>query len=90
VSKALPRKVRKRLEEPARAYAEVKPISATRWATTADRSAERAGVLVCGDAEAALVQLREERASQEVIGELLRFVVGPHLYEARRRLGLIG
>ena len=90
VSKALPRKVRKRLEEPARAYAEVKPIAATRWATTAGRSADRAGLLVCGDAEAALAQLRDERASQEVMGELLRFVVGPHLYEARRRLGLVG
>jgi len=89
VTRALPRKVRKKLEEPARSYAEVKPISATRWATTASRSAERAGLLVCGDAEAALAQLQEERASQEVIGELLRFVVGPHLYEARRRLGLI-
>ena len=89
VSKALPRKVRKKLEEPARSYAEVQPIAATRWATTAARSAERAGLLVCGDAEAALNQLREERASQEVMGELLRFVVGPHLYEARRRLGLM-
>ena len=90
VSKALPRKVRKQLEDPARAYGEVKPIAATRWATTASRSTERAGLLVCGDAEAALAQLRDERANQEVMGELLRFVVGPHLYEARRRLGLVG
>ena len=90
VSKALPRKLRKKLEEPVRSYAELKPISATRWITAATRSAERAGVMVCGDAEAALLQLRDEQASAEVMGELLRFVVGPHLYEARRRLRLIG
>jgi len=32
--------------------------------------------------------LEEEQASRAVQADLLRFSVGPHLFEARRRLGL--
>jgi len=88
INRAIPRKARKVLEEPARAYAAGQPVVFKSWYTAAQRSAERAGLLLSGDVEAALDLLRQEKASRALQAELLRFAVGPHLYEARRRLGL--
>lgn len=88
VGRVIPRKVRRVLEEPARAYAVGQPVIFKTWYTAAQRSAERAGLLLGGDVEAALAVLRQEKAPRSVQAELLRFTVGPHLYEARRRLGL--
>jgi len=88
LGRAIPRKVRKMLEEPGRAYAAAQPVIFKTWYAASQRSAERAGLLLSGDVEAALNVLRREKASRAVQAELLRFTVGPHLYEARRRLGL--
>jgi hypothetical protein len=88
VSRAMPRKARKILEEPARAYAAGQPVIFKNWYTATQRSGERSGLLLSGDVEASLSVLRHEKASRAVQAELLRFAVGPHLYEARRRLGL--
>ena len=90
VNKAVPRKVRKRLEEPVRSAAVAPPVSADLWIAAAARSAARAALLVSGDVGAALEQLVEEGASKQEQSDLLRFAVGPHLYEARHRLGLLG
>ena len=54
----------------------------------ASRSSERAGLLLSGDVAAVADCLRREKASDAVRADLLRFAVGPHLHEARRRLGL--
>jgi len=88
INRAIPRKARKMLEEPGRSYAAGQPVIFKSWYAAAQRSAERAGLLLAGDVEAALNLLRQEKASRAVQAELLRFTVGPHLYEARRRLGL--
>jgi tetratricopeptide (TPR) repeat protein len=88
LGRAIPRKLRKTLEEPARAYAAGQPVAAAAWYVASQRSAERAGLLLTGDVEAALAVLKAEKASRAVQADLLRFCVGPHLYEARRRLGL--
>jgi hypothetical protein len=88
VNRAVPRRLRKSLEEPARAYAAGQPVAAAAWYIASQRSAERAGLLLAGDVEAALSVLTREKASRSVQAEILRFSVGPHLYEARRRLGL--
>ncbi|MCC6750774.1 MAG: tetratricopeptide repeat protein [Deltaproteobacteria bacterium] len=88
LGRVLPRRVRKTLEEPARAYAAAPLTSASAWVTQAQRSAERAGLLLAGDVRAALQRLVAEQAKPAVRAELLRFSVSPHLYEARRRLGL--
>ena len=87
VSRAIPRQVRKQIEEPARCYAAGQPAAADAWAMAARRSSERAGLLLSGDVEAAW-RSGGEKSSRAVQAELLRFTVGPHLYEARRRLGL--
>lgn len=88
LSRALPRKLRKTLEEPARSYAAGQPVAAAAWYVASQRSGERGGLLLSGDVEAALTVLKAEKASRAVQADLLRFSVGPHLYEARRRLGL--
>jgi hypothetical protein len=88
LNRALPRRLRKTLEEPARAYAGAQPVAAAAWYVASQRSAERAGLLLAGDVEAALSVLKGEKASRAVQADTLRFSVGPHLYEARRRLGL--
>jgi hypothetical protein len=86
--RAIPRKVRRVLEEPARAYAASKPVAVAAWKTAAQRSGERAGLLLAGDVRAALSVLLAEHASEADRAELLRFAVGPHLHEAHRRLGI--
>jgi tetratricopeptide (TPR) repeat protein len=88
INRSLPRKVRKMLEEPARSYAAGQSVNVKAWQVAARRSSERAGLLLAGDVEGALAVLVKEQTSKAVQAELLRFAVGPHLYEARRRLGL--
>ena len=88
LNRAIPRRLRKSLEEPARAYASGQPVAAAAWYVASQRSGERAGLLLAGDVEAAVAVLGAEKASRAVQAEILRFSVGPHLYEARRRLGL--
>ena len=88
ISKGVPRRARKLLEEPALAYARNGAVDAKQWVEAAERAAERAGLLLSGDMGAALSVLKRERASRRVQAELLRFAAGPHLYEARQRLGI--
>jgi tetratricopeptide (TPR) repeat protein len=88
VNRAVSRKLRKLLEEPARAYAAGQPVAAAAWYVASQRSGERAGLLLAGDLEAALAVLSREKAGRAVQAEMLRFSVGSRFYEARRRLGL--
>ncbi|PID38893.1 MAG: hypothetical protein CSA65_01465 [Proteobacteria bacterium] len=88
INRAVPRRVRRSFEELARAHGSAGPLSIAKWHRASERSAERVGLLLCGDVKTALRVLRGEKASNKQQAELLRFVVGPHLYEARRRLGL--
>lgn len=88
INRAVPRRTRKSFEELALAHSSAGPLSVSKWQRAVERSAERVGLLLAGDVDAALRVLRSEKASQKLQAELLRFAVGPHLYEARRRLGL--
>ena len=88
VGRALPRRMRKHLEGPALAYAASQPADCAAWARGARWTAHRVGLLVGGEVGAAYLCLDEERQGKESLAQLLRFSVGPHLYEARRRLGL--
>jgi tetratricopeptide (TPR) repeat protein len=88
VNRVIPRKVRRAIEEIAKKHAASERLNIKEWADVARRSAERGGLLLSGDVEASLKVLRAERSSRAVQADLLRFVVGPHLYEARRRLGI--
>jgi tetratricopeptide (TPR) repeat protein len=90
LTRAIPRRVRKgRLEELARAYgARGENININRWLERAQRGANRAGLLLCGDVRVAVKELERSKASGSFRSKLLRFSVGPHFSEARRRLGL--
>ncbi len=88
VGRALPRKARRQLEGPARAYAASRPADPAAWARGARWTADRVGLVVSGEVGAAYLTLDEERQGRESLAQLLRFAVSPHLYEARRRLAL--
>jgi len=88
VTRAVPRRVRKTFEEPALSHGSAGPLSVSKWQRATERSAERVGLLLAGDVDAALRVLRAEKANRKLQAELLRFSVGPHISEARRRLGL--
>jgi cellulose synthase operon protein C len=88
VGRLMPRKQRKAVEEVAHQYAASPHGAIETWANAAQRSAERAGLLLSGDVGSALSVMSAGKGGQKAQTELLRFAIGPHLYEARRRLGL--
>jgi cellulose synthase operon protein C len=64
IGKLLPRRARKALEEPARAVAALRPPpDLAAWRAAAAATADRAGLVLCGDLPTALTLLvRDERA----------------------------
>ena len=88
VARAVPRKIRRALEGPARALAASPTPDATAWARGARFTAHRVGLVLSGDTVEAHAALAEERQGREAMAHMLRFAVSPHLLEARRRLGI--
>ena len=88
VGRALPRKIRKALEGPARALAASPDPNPAAWAVGARFTADRVGLVLGGDTVEAHATLAEERRGRDAMAHLLRFAVSPHLIEARRRLGI--
>jgi tetratricopeptide (TPR) repeat protein len=90
LSRAIPRKVRRSLEQPARAYVAEGQLDVPRAQSVALRAAARAGVVVAGEIPAVLEVLKAENADRHVRADLLRFAVSKQLQEVRARLGLHG
>jgi len=88
LGRAIPRRARRALEEVAMAYSSEGPVKPETFKRAAQRSAERGGLLLCGDVAAAMSVLKAEEVHRKYQAALLHFAVGPHHYEARRRLGL--
>jgi tetratricopeptide (TPR) repeat protein len=61
VGRALPRRVRKALEGPARAFARAGSVDVAAWRTAAEATADRTGLLLAVDIPAALALVARER-----------------------------
>ena len=103
VGRALPRKVRKALEEPVRAVVAAGPLDLEAWRTALEATANRAGLLLAADVPAVLKVVLREAGGPKVGGaaevaaavgaradlrDLLLFVGSREHLELRERLGL--
>ncbi len=88
VLKAVPRKARKGLEEPAVRYAQAGAVGMTGWRDAAFTGASRVGLCCCGDLRAALEALTLESVSEEEQTGLMVYNVGSRIVAARRICGV--
>ena len=103
VGRALPRRVRKALDGPARALARAGSVDVAAWQVAAEATADRAGLLLAVDVPAALSLVARERGVQvangpaelasgvrscAALGQLLLFTIGDDHLRLRQRLRL--
>jgi hypothetical protein len=70
IGRALSRRARKALEPAARSLvAQVVPPSVEVWATAAAATADRAGLVLCGDVPAALASMLRDVAGRTLVGQ---------------------
>jgi lipopolysaccharide biosynthesis regulator YciM len=100
LEKAVPRKVRKAMEEPARALAFLPPPDLAAWRAAAAATADRAGLVLCGEVPTALdLMLRDDSGRKPAPGDrisalrarpeamaLLAFAAGEAHLALRQRL----
>ncbi len=88
ILKAVPRKARKTLEEPAHLYAQAGSVGMTGWRDAAFTGACRVGLCCSGDLRAALEVLSMEAIAPEEQTGLMVYNVGSRLVAARHVCGV--